>query len=306
MTTHFMATLPALLEKFGADPEKLTNLVSIPQHMDLELYTTQRQEANLTLLLNKIRDIVSIQTEAEVVETCGRTLEALCGEQCGVYTRCNVARATITDMCVNRYKEAIDEYRTLIEGCNACGVPQGETPDADEVFNVVNSLRKVSIMYMCHNLNDTNIWDSLFDDLPKCLAQNESQMPTQALVYVVRACFYSVVWSLHALEERVASGGGAPAVAEEAAALRARLHAYCAAYTSLCDLLIVFAEQLVLTGGGGGAVLRSLVYEPDAALADMLNRFIQEFVFVHHNYDGSVWGTSFGKWDSKSNGPRTK
>lgn len=56
---------------------------------------------------------------------------------------------------------------------------QGETPDADEVFNVVNSLRKVSIMYMCHNLNDTNIWDSLFDDLPKCLAQNESQMPTQ-------------------------------------------------------------------------------------------------------------------------------
>ncbi|XP_038206271.1 cohesin subunit SA-1-like [Zerene cesonia] len=171
MTAHFMVSLPALLDKFSADPEKLTNLLSIPQYFDLELYTTQRQEGNLTLLLNKIRDIVSAHTEAEVIETCGRTLEVLCSEQCAVYTRCNVARATVTDMCVNRYKEAIDDYRSLIEG--------GETPDADEVFNVVNSLRKVSIMYMCHNLNDTNIWDSLFEDLPKCLKQNESQMPTQ-------------------------------------------------------------------------------------------------------------------------------
>lgn len=75
---------------------------------------------NLSLLLNKIREVVSVQTEAEVLETCGRTLEVLCTEQCGVYTRCNVARATITDMCVNRYKEAIDDYRTLIEGVGSC------------------------------------------------------------------------------------------------------------------------------------------------------------------------------------------
>lgn len=81
-----------------------------------------RLPQNLTQLLNKIRDIVSVQTEAEVVETCGRTLEALCGEQCAVYTRCNVARATITDMCVNRYKEAIDEYRTLIEGVTTTSI----------------------------------------------------------------------------------------------------------------------------------------------------------------------------------------
>lgn len=116
LTHHFMATLPALLDKFGADPEKLTNLVSIPQYMDLELYTTTRQEANLTLLLNKLRDIVSTQAEAEVIEACGRTLEVVCAAPGALHTRCHVARATLTDMCVNRYKEAIDDYRTLIEG----------------------------------------------------------------------------------------------------------------------------------------------------------------------------------------------
>lgn len=290
MTAHFIVTLPALLDKFGADPEKLTNLVSIPQYFDLELYTTQRQEGNLSLLLNKIREIVSVQTEAEVLETCGRTLEFLCSEGCSVYTKCNVARATITDACVNRYKEAIDEYRSLIEG--------GETPDADELFNVINSLRKVSIMYMCHNLNDTNIWDSLFEDLPKCLKQNESLMPPQALVYGVRACFYSVVWSLQSVEERGGAGVGA-----EAGVLRERLHAYCAlckeivsngitadlreeAYTSICDLLIFFSEHLYSLHHPSEPAMKQLVYEPDNELCDLLNSFIQEFVFVHHNYDG--------------------
>ncbi|XP_045766386.1 cohesin subunit SA-2 [Maniola jurtina] len=284
MTTHFMVTLPALLEKYGADAEKLTNLVAIPQYFDLELYTTQRQEGNLNLLLAMIRDIVQKQTEAEVLETCGRTLEFLCSEQHAVYTRCNVARATVTDACVNRYKEAIDEYRSLIEG--------GETPDQDESFNVINSLRKVSIMYMCHNLNDTNIWDSLFEDLPKCVKQNETQMPTQALVYVVRSCFYSVLWSLHELEERGAASE------EAVSALRERLYAYTAhcreivangvssdlreeAYTSICDLLIFFAETPATAGGA-----RRLSLEADAPLCDLLNDFVQEFVFVHHNYDG--------------------
>ncbi|XP_014368635.1 cohesin subunit SA-2 isoform X2 [Papilio machaon] len=283
MTTHFMVVLPTLLEKFRADPDKLANLVAIPQYFDLELYTTQRQEANLTLLLNKIREIVRQQTECEVLETCGRTLEYLCSEQCAVYSRCKVARATITDMCVDKYREAIDEFRTLIEG--------GETPDADEQFSVTNSLRKVSIMYMCHNLNDNNIWDSLFEDLPKCLDKDDP-MPKLALVYVVRACFYSLLWSLHELEER---GTGADL-------LRDRLHGYCAhcrdivargttaqlrseAYTSICDLLILFAEQLHSRHHPGDERYRRLVYEPDATLCDLLNDFIQEFVFVLPNYE---------------------
>ncbi|XP_060802717.1 cohesin subunit SA-1 [Amyelois transitella] len=289
MTTHFIPTLPALLDKFGADPEKLANLAAIPQYFELELYVALRQEGNLTLLLNKLRDMVSVQTEAEVVETVGRTLETLCAEQSAVFSRCNVARATVSDMCANRYKEAMDDFRSLLEG--------GETPDADELFNVINSLRKVSIMYMCHNLNDTNIWDSLYEDLPKCIKGEEGApeqaMPGAALVFVVRACFYSLLWALHELEHKPAAG------ADAVMQLSERLRGYCEwcrrivrsgssaalraeAYTSLCDLLLVFAERLA----HAAPALRPLVLEPDAALCDMLNDFIQEFVFVHHNYDG--------------------
>ncbi|CAG9087040.1 unnamed protein product [Plutella xylostella] len=528
MTTHFIVCLPQLLDKFGADPDKLSNLVSVPQYFHLDTYTTQRQEGNLTLLLNKLRDIVSVQTEGEVLEACGRTLELLCDEQsavytryvhscpqnltlllnklrdivsvqtegevleacgrtlellcdeqsavytryvhscpqnltlllnklrdivsvqtegevleacgrtlellcdeqsavytryvhscpqnltlllnklrdivsvqtegevleaCGrtlellcdeqsaVYTRCNVARATLTDMCVNRYKEAIDEYRSLLEG--------NEEPDADETFNVLNSLRKVSIMYMCHNLNDTNIWQSLMDDLPQCHAPQHTMpvqynlndtniwqslmddlpqchapqhtMPVQALVYVIRSLFYSLLWGLHSAEARgegvpelrrrllqymshcteAVRSPAAPELREEVLVfslthgavivsklsvrgplsvllppvgpalgggarrgLRRRLLQYMShcteavrspaapelreeAYISICDLLILFAEQLCASHRGpGAAAWRELVLTPDDELADLLDQFVQERVFVHQNYDG--------------------
>lgn len=52
--------------------------------------------------------------------------------------RCDVARSTLIDSIVNKYKEAIDEYRNLIEG--------DEEPDEDEIFNVVQSLDRKSVV----------------------------------------------------------------------------------------------------------------------------------------------------------------
>lgn len=45
MTSHFIQTLSVLLERYGADAEKLTNLMAIPQYFDLDIYTSSRQEA---------------------------------------------------------------------------------------------------------------------------------------------------------------------------------------------------------------------------------------------------------------------
>lgn len=45
MTEHFIQMLPALLQKYSADAEKLTNLMAIPQYFDLVVYTNSRQEA---------------------------------------------------------------------------------------------------------------------------------------------------------------------------------------------------------------------------------------------------------------------
>lgn len=93
----------------------------------------------------------------QVLETCAKTLEILCTEGHSIYTRCDVSRSTIIDMIVASYKEAIDDWRNLMLG--------EETPNADEIFNVVSSLKKVALFYACHNLNQWNLWNSLFQDV---------------------------------------------------------------------------------------------------------------------------------------------
>lgn len=40
-----------------------------------------------------------------------------------------------------------------------------ETPDVDDISNVTIGLRKVSILYSCHNLNACGLFNSLFKDI---------------------------------------------------------------------------------------------------------------------------------------------
>lgn len=138
--------------------------------------------------------IILRHLDRDVLETCAKTLELLCTEGNAIYTRCDVARSNAIDQCVNRYKEAIDDWRNLIAG--------EEIPDEDEIYNVISSLKKVSILYSCHNLNPWNLFDSLFQDIEECQmgTMGEKALPDEALTYCIEACFFSINWGLHHLE----------------------------------------------------------------------------------------------------------
>ncbi|KAJ8969947.1 hypothetical protein NQ317_012936 [Molorchus minor] len=91
LTEHFIITLTPLLDKYSADPEKLANLLSIPQYFELDLYTSGRQEGSLQALLDKLKYIVQVHHEPEVLETLAKTLEILCTEGHSIFTRCDDA-----------------------------------------------------------------------------------------------------------------------------------------------------------------------------------------------------------------------
>lgn len=135
-----------------------------------------------------------MHNDRDVLETCAKTLEFLCTEGTAIFTKCDIARSNIIDQCVNRYKEAIDDWRNLIAG--------EETPNEDEIFNVIVSLKKVSILYSCHNLNPWNIFDSLFEDLDDCAVRTieGKALPNEALVYCIESCSFAIAWGLHYLE----------------------------------------------------------------------------------------------------------
>ncbi|PSN33726.1 Cohesin subunit SA-1 [Blattella germanica] len=285
LTEHYIQTLPAMLDKYQADPEKLANLLSIPQYFELDIYTTSRQETNLDLLLKKMSSIVEKHHDTDVLETCAKTLELLCTEGNAIFTRCDVARSTLIDMVVNKYKEAVDDWRTLIEG--------EETPDEDETFNVVYSLKKVATFYNCHNLGNWGIWNSIFKDITDAKDGNKT-LPEEAVRYCISAGFFAILWDLHHLEEVMENGANGT---EELQTLRTRLRAFMdtmkdllmsgqnqiymeEAYLTMCDLLVVFSDQL-----GNNPALTDLIYDADRALQLQLNDFIQNYVFIMEDDD---------------------
>ena len=152
LTAHFIQTLPPLLKKYSPDHEKIANLMVIPQHFDLEIYTTSRQEKNLETLLSLIQEIVDKHNDTEVLESCAKTLETLCDDKFAIFSRCDIARSRLLDMITNKYKEVNDDYSNLLIG--------GEEPTEDDQFDLKSALKKVECFYTCHNLTNHGIWQS--------------------------------------------------------------------------------------------------------------------------------------------------
>ncbi|THK32919.1 cohesin subunit SA-1 isoform X1 [Diachasma alloeum] len=284
LTEHFIVTLPLLLDKYRADPEKLANLLAIPQYFELDIYVKSRQERNLEALLEKIKGIVEKMHDTDVLETAARTLEYMCVETHAKFSQCDTARRTLIDSIVNKYKEAIDDYRNLIDGA--------ETPDEDEIFNVVQSLKKVAIFYSCHDMNGWEIWDSLYKNIEDAKDPQRS-FPEEATKYCISGCFFSILWGQnHLLEANDLGTRGE----DEARELYRCLHTFMdamryfvageghrmavplreEAYNTICDLLVMFCNQL---NSNPNPLLHRLVYEPDQDMQDMLNKFIQDYVF---------------------------
>ena len=215
----------------------------------------------------------------------------MCVDGAAIFTRCDVARSTLIDSIVNKYKESMDEYRTLIDGA--------EIPDEDEIFHVVQSLKKVSIFYGSHNMNPWNIWASLYKDIEDARDPTRG-FPNEAIKYCISACFYSILWGQNHL---MVSGDTGTRGEDEARELKQRLHAFMdsmryfvvgdgnspppailreEAYNTICDLLVVFCTQL---SNQPNPLLHHLVYEPDQFMQMMLNRFIQDYVFSDEEDD---------------------
>ena len=92
LSTHFMATLPSLIHKYLPDQAKVSKLLVIPQFMNLEMFTTSRQERALDGLMKLLQEVVEKHTEEQVLGEAFKTLELFCSPQSSCYGRCNARR----------------------------------------------------------------------------------------------------------------------------------------------------------------------------------------------------------------------
>ncbi|XP_076097858.1 cohesin subunit SA-2-like isoform X2 [Mytilus galloprovincialis] len=276
LTEHFISTLPQLLLKYLMDPEKVANLLLVPQYFELDIYTASRQEKNLEALLRYLHEVVEKHTDTEVLEACSKCYECLCCEEYAIAGKCDVARKTLIDSLVVKFKEAMQDF-----------FAEGEEPDEDEIFALTASLKRIYAFYSCHNLTSWDLWDDIFSIIKN---GNENQtIPDEIVSKAMSSASMSVLWYLQKLDENNPSK-------DEMKALRKRLNdllKYChelmyhpkdrvneEAFITICDLLIVFSKNMA-----NNDMMKPLVYEPDKNLQQQLSNFLTDKVFVDDEDD---------------------
>lgn len=61
--------------------------------------------------------ITDLHQDTDVLEACSKTLEILCSEENPMISaRCDIPRRTLIDSIVIKYREAMDEWNSLIDG----------------------------------------------------------------------------------------------------------------------------------------------------------------------------------------------
>merc|ERR1719325_52144 len=257
----------------------MANLLVIPQHFDLEIYTTSRQEKALESLLKLVQEAVDKHTDTDVLETAAQTLEKLCDDQFPIYSRCDTNRSRLLDMVCNKYKESLDEYTNLLSG--------DEEPDQDEIFALISSLKKVSIFYNCHDMGQMRIWPGLLDIVSKSkdmlLERQPLNIPEEAVKYALLGCYFGLLWEKNNLVQNLGGSTTDGDVSEVQAKLLnfieqcKKLLAVPAnvvqlkeeAFLSVCDLLIVFGH---CGKAPGQAALEPLALHPDRGMGELLKR----------------------------------
>ncbi|XP_052214972.1 cohesin subunit SA-1-like isoform X2 [Dreissena polymorpha] len=275
LTEHFIATLPQLLLKYLMDPEKVTNLLQIPLHLDLEIYTSSRQEKSLEGLLRYLHEIVEKHTDQEVLESCSKCFETLCDETYAIAGRCDVARNTLIDSLGVKFKEAMQDF-----------FAEGEQPDEDEVYALVAALKRLYSFSCCHDLSSWELWEDLFHIVR--LASENVDLSDEIVSKAQMTLHMLLLWNMKKIDEN-----GSQDQALVIKKFQADLMKYCHqllyhgqdkisedAYLTLCDSLIIYSKHSTEK-----EVLKQLVYEPDKSLQLQLTTFLLNKVFLEDDDD---------------------
>ncbi|XP_033127030.1 cohesin subunit SA-2-like isoform X1 [Anneissia japonica] len=275
LSEHFIVKLPDLLSKYGMDSDKVANLLEIPQHFDVEIFTTSRLEKHLDSLLRQMRDIVEKHTESEVLEACAKTYESLLCEQYNTTPKVEVARTTLFDSLAERLARSFESFDATDE------------PHDNVIYALSSSLKRITTFYSCHDLTGWNLYEMIYVLIKQ--APKRGDIPEDIYASAIACAHYAIMWYVNKLEDKNPDP-------DEINKLKKRVNDLihlCAillidrnetvkqeAFTTIGDLLVVFSKQL-----GSDKAYSSLVYIANDNLQNLISDFIQEEVFVEEDDD---------------------
>ncbi|CAF1125853.1 unnamed protein product [Adineta steineri] len=269
LTDHFIGSLPALLNKYIADADKLLNLLQIPLHFNYETYTTARRERDLDSYLNVLSDIVQRHTTADVFDSVSKCFECVCDVNFTLSNRAIAHRGNIMDKILANFNAAMSIFEEMDEA------------DEDDLYPLLLNLRKLDAFHQCHDLGNVDLWDKIHL-LFKAAIDNEDMSPE-----IVDKCFgianRSLLWGLYQLDiqfdkdllKKVVKRSRKLSTLCQKLMLHANAQICQYAYSTLCDLLISMSPHLV----DKNPDYQSLVIEINENLIQSLLTFLNTYVF---------------------------
>ncbi|XP_075056168.1 cohesin subunit SA-2-like isoform X2 [Mixophyes fleayi] len=265
ITKHFIGTLPLLLAKFSTDPDKVMNLLQIPQYFDMEVYSETHMENHLEALLKQMKHIAVSHSDPQVLEACSKTYSRL-GKDNLVNQNCvNLSKRQLIDHLVDTYNQMLDDI-----------LQEGEEPlTAEDVHPMSCTLRRLAAFHNAHNLSQ---WD-LYQKTVQLLVYDMERLrlPAQLVLPALQCMYYAIVWQLVPTIEETHPK-------EELCVHISQVKHFCQlcrkyldhqdqsvreqAFLSLCDLLVI------LNNRGGGTYMCV-----DSALESELLSFVHRHVF---------------------------
>ncbi|KAJ8282907.1 hypothetical protein COCON_G00054260 [Conger conger] len=208
LTSHFILVLPQLLAKYSADVEKVSCLLKVPLHFDLEAYSsTGRLEKYLDLLLSQLCGIVEKHAEEGVLDACARVASALCSDRYTFSARAGLRVGQLLDAQVDRFTSQLNE---LLQG----------SADDDEIYSAASTLKRISAFSSAKDLTSWQLFEPCIQIL-KCGVES-ADISKELMVPALKCASFHVLWEKSCLS-----------LAE--ADIRDQ------AFLLLCDLMLVFS-----------------------------------------------------------------
>ncbi|XP_072005974.1 cohesin subunit SA-3 isoform X2 [Engystomops pustulosus] len=278
LSRHMILTLPPLLAKFSADADKMSALLKVVGYLELEIYSTERLEKNLDLLLIQVQDIMEKHTDPLVLEACSRALYIMCDQTLAFSKKTDIVLSQMVDRLSAHFQSQIPDILHVTD------------LDEDDVYNAAATMKRLSALYSAHDLTRWELYEPCSLILQKVV--DTSEVPEQIVLPALVCCHFTLLWELSHFYKSQPSE-------EEMAALRKRLlsfismcqsllsYLHCSvreqAFKLLSDLLVIFNDRI---GRGEHSYLHPLSCSPELLLQVELASFLADHVFNNAEDDG--------------------
>ncbi|KAK7378918.1 hypothetical protein VNO80_04367 [Phaseolus coccineus] len=187
ITVAMMKSYPLLLRKYISDKAKVSSLVEIVLHMNLEYYSLKRQEQNFKNLLQLMKDAFFKHGDKDPLRACVKAIDFCCLESQG----------ELQDFARIKLKELEDEIIAKLKSAIK------EVVDGGDEYSLLVNLKRLYELQLKRSVPI----DSLYEDIVSVLRGSRNNMEDEVVGFLLLNLYLHLAWSLQSIVNEEAVSG---------------------------------------------------------------------------------------------------